>query len=84
MIAVDTSKDVIYSRLKIAEGPGAIHCQAGLCDSEFFAQLTSEVPSRRWKNGKALSGMGSEDRREERGLGLSELRPRRKDVPPVQ
>jgi len=52
MIAVDTSKDVISSRLKIADGPGAIHFQAGLCDSEFFAQLTSEVPSRRWKNGK--------------------------------
>jgi phage terminase large subunit GpA-like protein len=33
-------------------GPGQVHFQAGLCDSEFFAQLTSEVPSRRWKDGK--------------------------------
>jgi phage terminase large subunit GpA-like protein len=52
MIAVDTSKDVLYSRLKITDGPGQIHFQGGLCDSEFFNQLTSEVPSRRWKDGK--------------------------------
>jgi phage terminase large subunit GpA-like protein len=52
MIAVDTSKDVLYSRLKIVAGPGQIHFQAGICDSNFFSQLTSEVPSRRWKDNK--------------------------------
>ena len=39
-------------RLKIVSGPGQIHFQGGLCNSDFFAQLTSEVPSRRWKDGK--------------------------------
>jgi phage terminase large subunit GpA-like protein len=52
MIAVDTSKDTLYSRLKIEEGPGRIHFGGDFCTQEFFDQLTSETPSRRWKDGK--------------------------------
>jgi terminase, large subunit len=41
-IGVDTAKDTIYGRLKIAEpGPGYMHFPAGF-DGEYFKQLTAE------------------------------------------
>jgi phage terminase large subunit GpA-like protein len=54
MIGVDTGKDVIYSRLRIAKpGPGYIHFPiGGAFDAEYFAQLTSEAVQTRFKEGR--------------------------------
>jgi phage terminase large subunit GpA-like protein len=55
-VGVDSGKDMIYSRLKIEEGPGKIHFPDTL-DETYFAQLTSEkriteyhagLPRSRW------------------------------------
>jgi phage terminase large subunit GpA-like protein len=54
MIGVDSAKDAIYGRLRIMKpGPGYVHFPVGdICDSEFFAQLTSEQVQTRHREGR--------------------------------
>ncbi len=52
MVGVDTAKELLMGRLKVAEpGPGYIHF-AGDLDDEWFAQLTAEKMVRRWARGQ--------------------------------
>jgi phage terminase large subunit GpA-like protein len=55
LIGVDTSKDTIYSRLRIGKpGPGYIHFPVGQgFDQDFFAQLTSEQVVTRKREGRS-------------------------------
>jgi phage terminase large subunit GpA-like protein len=54
IIGVDTAKDAIYGRLKIAKpGPGYIHFPAADdFDQTYFDQLTSEMVTTRYREGR--------------------------------
>lgn len=54
MIGVDTAKDAIYGRLKIAKpGPGYVHFPAmDVFDEVYFQQLTSEQVVTRYREGR--------------------------------
>lgn len=54
MIGVDTAKDQIYARLRIAKpGPGYVHFPVlDAFDEEYFAQLTSEKVVTRYRKGR--------------------------------
>jgi len=48
-LCTDTAKDIIFSRISIgSRGPGYLHFPDNGVDLEYFEQLTSEVPQRRW------------------------------------
>lgn len=49
-IGVDTAKSLIYSRLKIMDGPGRMHWYIG-ADEEYFQQLTAEKMVTRFTKG---------------------------------
>lgn len=52
-VGVDAAKDIIYSRLKIAEhGPGCCHFPVGR-DRAYFDQLTSEIVQTKYTKGFA-------------------------------
>lgn len=51
IVGVDTAKDTIFSRMRIAQpGPGYVHLPAW-ADEEYLAQLTSEKAIRKYKKG---------------------------------
>jgi len=50
LVGTDTAKDWIYSRFKLADGPGALHFSRHLPD-EFYQQLTAERKLRRFVKG---------------------------------
>jgi phage terminase large subunit GpA-like protein len=50
IVGTDTAKDWIHNRMKLAEGPGAIHFSRHLPD-DFYAQLTAERKLTRWVKG---------------------------------
>jgi phage terminase large subunit GpA-like protein len=54
MVGVDTAKDTLYGRLRIASpGPSYMHFPSGgAFDQEYFAQLTSEVVRTRYSQGR--------------------------------
>jgi phage terminase large subunit GpA-like protein len=54
MIGVDTAKDTLYGRLRIANpGPGYMHFPVGgAFDAAYFAQLTAEVVRTRYQQGR--------------------------------
>jgi phage terminase large subunit GpA-like protein len=52
-IGTDTAKDHIFNRLKMAQGPGALHWFAGL-DLEAYEQLLIEKPVVRWSKGRKI------------------------------
>ncbi len=51
-LCVDTAKEIIYSRLRIASpGPGFVHLPDWI-DVEYLAQLTAEKAVRKWVKGR--------------------------------
>lgn len=52
-LGTDTAKDHIFNRIKLAQGPGALHWHAGL-ELSFFEQLLVEKPVIRWHKGRKI------------------------------
>ncbi len=70
VVGVDTAKDTIFSRMKIAvPGPGYIHLPAW-ADGEYLEQLTSEKAVRRYKKGAGSVREYVKTRERNEGLDL--------------
>lgn len=54
VLCVDTGKETVYSRLKVADpGPGYCHLPEWV-EPEYAAQLTAEKAVRKWKKGRGV------------------------------
>jgi len=53
MLGADTAKDHIFNRMRLAEGPGAMHTHQQL-DADWYEQLLVEKPQTRWHKGRAI------------------------------
>jgi phage terminase large subunit GpA-like protein len=54
-VGTSQAKDILYAHLRMDKmgGPGFIHFPAGVCDEDFFKQLTSETCQTVWKAGRS-------------------------------
>jgi len=53
MLGADTAKDHLHNRLRLVDGPGAMHTHAAL-DPEWFEQFLAERPQIRYHKGRAI------------------------------